>query len=94
MDAQYNLGLMYEKGKGVEQSYEEAKIWYLKAADHNDYYAFYRLGRLYENGWGVPQSDSVALSWYEKASDEGCRYAQKKLKLWQNECVGHSKADS
>ncbi|WP_444216008.1 tetratricopeptide repeat protein [Dialister hominis] len=31
--AQYDLGLMYEFGRGVEQSDEKAREWYQKAAD-------------------------------------------------------------
>jgi TPR repeat protein len=31
--AQYNLGVMYEKGEGVQQNYSEALKWYKKAAD-------------------------------------------------------------
>jgi TPR repeat protein len=30
--AQYNLGVMYEKGQGVLQDYEESVKWYRKAA--------------------------------------------------------------
>ncbi len=31
--AQYDLGVMYAKGKGVAQDYVEARKWYLKAAE-------------------------------------------------------------
>ena len=31
--AQYNLGVMYEKGQGVEQDFKEAVKWWQKAAD-------------------------------------------------------------
>ena len=32
-DAQYNLGVCYEKGRGVTQSYDEAVKWFRKAAE-------------------------------------------------------------
>ena len=32
--AQFNLGLMYENGKGVTQDYKEAAKWFQKAALH------------------------------------------------------------
>ena len=35
-DAQYNLGLMYVLGEGVEQDFKEAVKWYQKAADQGD----------------------------------------------------------
>ena len=31
-DAQYNLGVLYEKGKGVAQDFKTAAAWYAKAA--------------------------------------------------------------
>ena len=31
-DAQYNLGLMYDKGEGVAKDYKEAVRWYTLAA--------------------------------------------------------------
>ena len=31
--AQYDLGLMYEKGRGVAQDYRQAAKWYQKAAE-------------------------------------------------------------
>ena len=31
--AQYNLGLIYEKGEGVIQDYREGAKWYLKSAE-------------------------------------------------------------
>ena len=44
--AQFNLGLMYSKGKGEEQNYEEAVKWYNKAADQGIDYAKGVLKRL------------------------------------------------
>ena len=35
-DAQYNLGLMYEKGQGVRQSKIVAKEWFKKACANGD----------------------------------------------------------
>ncbi|MFQ7388115.1 MAG: tetratricopeptide repeat protein [Escherichia sp.] len=28
VDAQYNLGVIYENGEGVSQNYQQAKAWY------------------------------------------------------------------
>ena len=35
-DAQHNLGVMYEKGRGVPQDYAEAVKWYRKAAKRGE----------------------------------------------------------
>ncbi|MBI4382782.1 MAG: SEL1-like repeat protein [Nitrospinae bacterium] len=32
-DAQYNLGIMYQLGRGVEQDFDESTRWYRKAAE-------------------------------------------------------------
>ncbi len=34
--AQYNLGVMYDKGRGVPRDYAEAARWYRKAAEQGD----------------------------------------------------------
>src|SRR4029078_7752036 len=44
--AQYDLGLMYDKGQGVPQSDAEALQWYQRAAEHGEPRAQYTLGRM------------------------------------------------
>ncbi len=45
-DAQFNLGVMYIEGKGVEQSRDEAIFWFTKAAQQGHREAQYNLGHL------------------------------------------------
>ena len=35
-DAQFNLGVMYSKGRGVEQDFARAAHWYRKAAEQEE----------------------------------------------------------
>jgi TPR repeat protein len=49
---------MYEKGKGVDQSYEKAVKWYQKAADQGNYAAKDRLADLIPLG--------IPLFWLKK----------------------------
>ena len=44
--AQYNLGILYEGGKGVKKDVQQAKIWYKKAADQGEQNAEEALKRL------------------------------------------------
>ena len=36
VDAQFNLGLMHEKGLGVAQDHKEARKWYIRSAEHGN----------------------------------------------------------
>ena len=51
--AQYELGQMYEFGRGVGQDYIAAMKWYVEAANQNYAAAQYAIGLLYEHGRGV-----------------------------------------
>src|SRR5512142_791899 len=51
--AQYNLGLLYARGQGVAQNYQQAVSWYRKAAEQGVAAAQYNLGVIYANGQGV-----------------------------------------
>ena len=70
-DAQFNLGLCYDKGQGVAQNYAEAVKWYTKAAEQGDARAQYNLGFCYDNGQGVAQNYAEAVKWYTKAANQG-----------------------
>ena len=54
--AQYDLGLMYDKGQGVPQSDAEAMRWYERAAEQGEPRAQYNLGLMHLNGQGVPRT--------------------------------------
>ncbi|MCP4000199.1 MAG: sel1 repeat family protein, partial [Gammaproteobacteria bacterium] len=42
--AQYNLGVLYLEGRGVEQNIEQARAWFLKAAEKDQLEAQHNLG--------------------------------------------------
>jgi TPR repeat protein len=69
--AQYNLGLLYARGKGVPQDYARAAEWYRKAADRGVAVAQYNLGVMYANGQGVPKNAQEAANWFRKAAEHG-----------------------
>jgi len=79
IDAQVNLGVMYERGKGVPQDYKEAMKWYRKAADQGYASAQYIVGDMYDNGWGVTQDYAEAVRWHRKAANQGYAPAQTNL---------------
>ena len=66
-EAQYNLGVWYEKGRNVPQDYAEAAKWYRASAEQGYAGAQYNLGSLYVDGLGVPQDHDAAVTWYDTA---------------------------
>ena len=58
--AQFNLGLMYDSGRGVRQDYTKAVQWYRKAAEQGNVEAQHNLGAVYVNGQGVHQNHKIA----------------------------------
>jgi len=78
-DAQYKLGVCYEYGQGVEQSYSEAVKWYRKAAEQGQADAQFSLGVSYANGQGVEQSWEEAVKWYHRAVKQDHASAQYNL---------------
>jgi hypothetical protein len=79
LQAQYNLAVMYDTGRGVAQSYRQAVTWYRKAAEGGLVRAQYNLAHMYADGLGVRQSDTQAAAWYRKAADLGDAPAQYNL---------------
>lgn len=74
--AQFYLGLMHEKGRGVRQDYPTALTWFRKAAAQGYAGPQNNLGLMYERGRGVRKDLVRALMWYHVAGallngDEG-----------------------
>lgn len=72
-EAAFYLGMCYEAGKGVPQSYEEAARLYEEA---NTIRSLFRLGRLYKLGLGVEQSNSKAFQLFQEAVDDSDYYPE------------------
>lgn len=86
--AQFNIGVLFEKGQGVARDNAEAASWYMKAAEQEDVEAQYNVALLYERGAGFPRDLDKARYWYGKVvanahTDPGTldtkRRAEKKL---------------
>ena len=77
--AQHNLGVMYARGMGVQQSWAEAMRWYRAAAEGGNAGSAHNLGVLYELGRGTPRDPAEAAKWYLKAADLGFAPAQNNI---------------
>ena len=86
--AQYNLGMMYDQGRGVRKDYAEAVKWYLLAAQQGNAHAQYNLGVMYSQGQGVRQDYIEALKWYRLAAQQGNADAQFNLGVMYSQGQG------
>jgi len=80
-DAQFNLGLLYERGVGTPQDTKQAVYWYTKAAEQGHVQAQYKLGKLYRFSGDdeFPQDYKQSVYWHTKAAEQGHILAQYKL---------------
>ena len=61
MQSMHNLGYCYEKGYGVEQSWEQAFSWYRRGAECGNPVSMSNLGLCYKRGYGVEQNWQEAI---------------------------------
>jgi TPR repeat protein len=74
--AQYFIGVMYVKGRGITQNITESMKWFRKAAEQGDAKAQYELGERHECGCGISLNTSEAVKWYRMAAKQGHAKAQ------------------
>jgi TPR repeat protein len=70
-EAQYNLGVMYDEGAGMEQDLAAAAGWYRKAAEQGFMDAQTNLGIMYYHGQGVGRDHAEAARWFRQAASQG-----------------------
>jgi len=69
-DAEYAIGRMLLRGRGVPRNANESVTWLKKAAHHGNPAGQYMLAEAYEAGWGVKINEGEAYYWYRRA-DQG-----------------------
>lgn len=67
--AQFNLGISYQKGLGVEQDTAVAFHWFRRAAEHGHGGSQYNLGVMFANANGVERDYVKAYLWTSLAVD-------------------------
>ena len=71
--------IMYQTGTGLPQSFNEALLWYEKAAEQGFAKAQHNLGALYGNGQGIPKDLVKAYKWLLLAQQSGYKDSQEAL---------------
>ena len=94
--AQNNLGMMYNRGKGVRKNFHLAEQWLLKAAEKGDAIAQINLGTLYSQGDGLLEKPNYkkAVKWYRKAAEQGDADGQAQLGSMYKDGLGVEQNDT
>jgi TPR repeat protein len=77
--AQFQVGVMYERGLEVEKNQTKALQWYEKSAAQGHMDAQYNAAIMYISGRGVEANESVAMMRLAQAAKQGDKDARKLL---------------
>ena len=75
--AQYSVGYLYARGRGVSQDWDVAREWYISAARAEKAFqrgldlAQFQLGLMYAMGQGVPVDYVRLYTWFNIAASNG-----------------------
>ncbi len=90
-EAQYDLYLCYQHGKGVEKNLQEAVRWLKLSANGGYADAMAALGWHFAAGKGVSKNEAEAFDWYQKAAEHGCASALNSLAECYEKGIGVKK---
>jgi TPR repeat protein len=81
VEAQYNIGVLFDEGAGVDQDLSAAADWYRRAGEQGFPDAQTNLGMMYYHGQGVERDLEEAAKWFRLAADHGDAEAKRYLDL-------------
>lgn len=88
-NADYNLGVLYHQGLGVERDLDRALYWYREAAKLGHPEAQYNLGIAHIEGIGTQYDAPLAAAFFESAANQGITEAAYNLGLiYENGLIG------
>ena len=83
-EAQYNLGLMFSRGKEVPRDDKKAVKWYRLSAKQRITGAQSNLGLMYEKGQGVEQDYVEAHKWFNISGINGNEIGRRNADIIEN----------
>ncbi len=92
--ARYFIGKMYHNGEGVPKDYEQAKIWYSKAAKQGNDSAQDNLGLMYAKGLGGSKNMVLAYAWLNISASAGNESARTNRELIEKEMTSAQVAEA
>ena len=75
-EAQFNLGVLYQRGEGLPQNDEQAFFWFQSAAEQNYPQAQHNLATAYAEGRGIARNYPKAAEWFAKSAEAGLSQSQ------------------
>ena len=90
--SQCTLGVVFQKGRGVEKSDKEAFKWYTQAADQGNASSQRNLGVLYKKGQGIEKNYKEAVKWFTRAAKQDHATSQCNLGFMYYEGQGIEKS--
>jgi TPR repeat protein len=73
------IGVMYDKGRGVPVDYVEAVRWYKAAAEKGDSQAQHNFGILMYYGVGTERNEEQGKDWIRRAAEQNNQMAIRAL---------------
>ena len=92
--AQFNLGVLYDTGRGVPGDLGAAVTWYRKAAQQGFAEAQFNLAQMHRRGEGAERDAAEAVKWFLKAAKQGHVLAQFNLSIMYEHGAGVGKDDT
>lgn len=78
-EAQFQSGVMFERGIGTDRNQSKAAIWYEKAALQGHIDAQYNIAIMYASGRGVEENEKFAMMWLAASAKQGDKESRKLL---------------
>lgn len=78
-DAQFQVGVIFERGIGREQNQTQAAQWFEKSARQGNVDAQFNIAIMYASGRGVDADEGQAMMWLAKAAKQKDKEARKLL---------------
>ena len=78
-EAQLEVAISYQEGKGTEKDFAAAQKWFLKSAEQGNASAAFWVGMGHTLGSGAERDPVLAVTWYKKAAYGGHAFSQQVL---------------
>jgi len=85
---EFEEGLSFQLGDGVDQDWSAARKKYQVASMLGNHNASHHLGLMYRHGDGVDNNLTIAVSWMRKAADQGSTDAMNDLGVYYKDGLG------